>query len=523
VALAGVAGAKAGRAAPCVIGRDPLSIADVLSLARGHRRPVLDDDPSYRARIRSSREHLEKAVASGAPVYGVTTGVGASVGNVIPAEHRDAMPHNLFRFHGCGTGRILDEESAAAIVAVRLVTLARGHSGVREAVLERLCEILEHRLLPRFPEEGSVGASGDLTPLSYLAALLAGEREATLRGRVLPASDALAELGLRPLTLEMKESLSLMNGTSGMTGLAVVAFERASRLARLAAAITAAHVEVSHGNRQHFDERFFELKPHPGQILAARWIRDAFGGAPAPRPARLQDRYSIRCAPHVIGVLVDALRQAEDVLEIEINGVDDNPIVDDETGEIFHGGHFYGGHVCFVMDGIKNAVANVADLLDRQLVLLCSPDQSDGLPANLVAPSPASDGSTVTHHGFKAMQISASALAAEALKLAVPASLFSRSTESHNQDKVSMGMIAARDCLRILELAETVAAIGLLAVAQAMDLRAEERPSGPNRALRRAVREVIPMLDADRRQDLDIARILEVLRSGALPIGDADA
>jgi len=517
--LSEAADAATGRPETLVIGSGPVSIADVLSLARGHRVPVLDPDPAYRARLRSARERLEKAVAAGRPVYGVTTGVGASVGNAIPAEHRAELPHNLFRFHGCGTGHILDEEAAAAVVAVRLVTLARGHSGVREVVLERLCQLLEHRLLPRIPEEGSVGASGDLTPLSYLAAVLAGEREVSWRGRVLPAADALSELGLRPLALEIKESLSLMNGTSGMTGLAVLAFDRASRLARLACAVTAAHVAAARGNRRHFDARLFELKPHPGQAKAAGWIRDLLGDADAAHPpARLQDRYSIRCAPHVIGVLVDALRHGREALEIEINGVDDNPIIDDD-GEIFHGGHFYGGHVCFVMDGLKNAVANVADLLDRQLVLLCSPEQSDGLPADLVAPDAGE--ASVTHHGFKAMQITASALTAEALKLAVPASLFSRSTESHNQDKVSMGTIAARDCLRILDLAETVAAIGLLAVCQATDLRGE--PTSPrHRALQRAVRARVPMLGADRRQDVDIARVLESYRAGELPIGDAD-
>jgi len=496
---------EANRAAPCVIGRGPLSISDILALAQGHRAPILDREPSYRARLRSSRERLEKAVATGAPVYGVTTGVGASVGILIR--------------------RILDEEAAAAIVAVRLVTLARGYSGVREVVLERLCSLLEHRLLPRFPEEGSVGASGDLTPLSYLAAALAGEREVTLHGRVLPAADALTEVGLEPLTLEIKESLSLMNGTSGMTGLAVLAFTRASHAARLAAAITAILVEVTHGNRKHFERRLFELKPHPGQTVAARWIREGIEyeeGAPTAPPARLQDRYSIRCAPHVIGVLVDALRQAQETLEIEINGVDDNPIIDVENEEIFHGGHFYGGHVCFAMDGLKNATANVADLLDRQLVLLCAPDQSDGLPANLVAPTPDAGAESVTHHGFKAMQISSSALTAEALKLAIPASLFSRSTESHNQDKVSMGMIAARDCLRILELTETVAVIGLLAACQAVDLRGDEPLSQPIRSLHAAVREIAPMLSHDRRQDLDIERVLAAYRAGSLPIGDAD-
>jgi histidine ammonia-lyase len=307
-----------------------------------------------------------------------------------------------------------------------------------------------------------------------------------------------------------------MNGTAVMTAIACAVWEGTARLARLAAAITSVVVDATHGNRGHFDARIFELKPHPGQSRCAAWIREGLeldAGVAPPPPARLQDRYSLRCAPHVIGVLVDALEETRRTLEIEINGVDDNPLVDPDTGDILHGGNFYGGHVCHVMDGLKAAAASVADLLDRQLALLCVPETSGGLPANLVAVD------DVSHHGFKAMQISASALTAEALKLTVPASAFSRSTESHNQDKVSMGTIASRDCRRILELAETVASIVLLAACQALDLRDGE--SQPRRAvaLRKAVRKAVPMLGEDRRQDLDIERLLVMLREDALPIG----
>jgi histidine ammonia-lyase len=214
----------------------------------------------------------------------------------------------------------------------------------------------------------------------------------------------------------------------------------------------------------------------------------------------------------VIGVLVEAADAAGRTLEIELNAVDDNPLVDPDTGDILHGGNFYGGHVCFAMDGLKSAVAGVADLLDRQLALLCVPETSGGLPPNLVA---AED---VSHHGFKAMQITASALAAEALKLTMPAAAFSRSTESHNQDKVSMGTIAARDCRRVLDLTETVAAIVLLAACQAQDLR--EGSAAPRlRELRDAVRAVAPPLLADRRQDRDVEAVLASLRRGGLPIG----
>jgi histidine ammonia-lyase len=398
---------------------------------------------------------------------------------------------------------------------VRLVSLAKGHSGVREVLLERLCELLNARLLPCIPEEGSVGASGDLTPLSYLASLVSGEREATLAGRETTAREGLAELGLEPLQLAPKESLSIMNGTSVMTALACLAWERAERLAQLAAAVTALAVDATHGNRAHYDPRIFQLKPHPGQVRSAAWIRGylAAGDVEPPPAARIQDRYSLRCAPHIIGVLVEAVEATERTLEIELNAVDDNPLVDPDDGAILHGGNFYGGHVCFAMDGLKTAVANVADLLDRQLVLMCMPETSGGLAPNLVAAE-----NDVSQHGFKAMQITASALTAEALKLSMPASVFSRSTESHNQDKVSMGTIAARDCRRALDLTETVAVISLLAACQAQDLRGGTT-SPELRRLRDAVREVAPPVTEDRRQDRDVAAILERLRSGALPLG----
>jgi histidine ammonia-lyase len=503
-----------------VIGPEPVAVEAILAIARGETKVGLDASPAFRARIEASARALDASLRSGQPVYGVTTGVGASVENEIPAALRAEMPYHLMRFHGCGTGPFLSETEAAAVVAIRLTCLAKGRSGVRVELLERLCDLLNHRVLPRIPERGSVGASGDLTPLSYLVAALVGEREVTQRGRILPASEALRHAGLEPFALAPKESLALMNGTTVMTALACLAAERAARLARLAAALAAVSSHVTRGNPGHFDARIFAWKPHPGPERVAAWIRgdlEAEGSAPASTPARLQDRYSIRCAPHVIGVLVEAADQTLRTLEIEVNGVDDNPLIDAEAGEVLHGGNFYGGHVGFAMDSLKTAVASVADLIDRQLCLLCMPETSGGLPANLVVETGAD---AIAHHGFKAMQIATSALAAEALKLTVPATAFSRSTESHNQDKVSMGTIAARDCRQVLELTETVAAIALLACCQAVDLRGDEATSRRARALRDAVRKSVAMVTDDRRQDLDIEAVLAMYRGGELPIGE---
>jgi len=513
---------RAPTGAEIPIGWHPLRVEDVVRLAKGQARAALDPEPALRERIRASRSALEARLREGVPIYGVRTGVGASVGNQIADAQLEAMPLNLLRFHGCGTGRVLEPEEAAAVVTTRLASLARGYSAVREALLERLCALLNERLLPRIPAEGSVGASGDLTPLSYLAATVVGEREVTLRGEPMEALAALEAVGLPPLELAPKESLALMNGTSVMTGLGCLALERAARLARLACALTAVASDTLRGNPGHFDARIAELRPHPGQLTSARWIREDLArdaDAPGAKQERIQDRYSVRCAPQVIGVLLDAASFGRSVLETELNGVNDNPLVDPERGDVLHGGNFYGGHVCFALDGLKAAVANVADLLDRQLALLCSPETNAGLPDNLVARE---GDDRHTHHGFKAMQITASALTAEALKGTMPASAFSRSTESHNQDKVSMGTIAARECLRILELSETVASIHALAVCQAVDLRAGEACALRSLALHGALRRHVPMNTEDRRQDHDIERVLALHHEGRLATGSLD-
>ena len=506
-----------------VLGDRDLTIEDVEDLAFGRAVVQLCDAPGYRAVLRASCELLDKELGKNAAVYGVTRGFGDACDVAVPPELIAALPANLVRFHGCGTGRILDEREAAAVVAARLASLAQGKSGVRDVLLERLCALLNARILPRIPAEGSVGASGDLTPLSYVAALLMGERDASFRGELLPAREALERAGIPSLALKPKESLAIMNGTSAMTGLACLAYGSARRLGRLAASLSALTSHAVHGEPTHFDARIFELKPHPGQAACARWIREdlaypGFESATRPADARLQDPYSIRCAPHVIGVMLDAMPWIRSTLEVELNSVNDNPLIDPEAGQILRGGNFYGGHVCQVMDTLKAAIAGVADLHDRQLLLLCNPQTNNGLPSNLVGVAGVAG---QAHFGFKAMQISASALVAEALKLTMPAAAFSRSTENHNQDKVSMGTIAARDCLRILELAETVSIIHLMAVCQAVDLRGEELPA-PLQCLHASVRSHVGPTVEDRAMDTDIQRLLDAYREGSLSLPSVD-
>ena len=506
--------------APTVeLGHGNLTIEDVVAVAEGRATIRLNPSPEYRRRVQRTREHVDRHIAEGRRIYGVTTGFGDSVVNDISREYTEELAENLYRFHGCGTGRTLSPVESCAVLVVRLASLSKGYSGVRDGVMETICGLVRQRVLPCIPAEGSVGASGDLTPLSYVAAVVAGEREVTVRGEVTKAGPAMRRAGIEPVRLLPKESLSIMNGTSVMTALACLAFEQSLRLARLASTLTAMASDTLRGNAAHFDRRIFELKPHWGTQMAAGWIRSDLAYEPSKHidPERLQDRYSLRCAPHVVGTLLDALVFVRSMVETELNSVNDNPVVDPDTGDVLHCGNFYGGHVGMAMDTLKTAVASVADLMDRQLELLCNPTTNAGLPANLAESSP---GSARTRHGFKAMQISASALTAEALKATMPATSFSRSTECHNQDKVSMGTIAARDCLRVLELTETVAAILLLAVCQAVDLRETQSCREKSAVTHSVVRQHIPKTTFDRRHDSDIQLALKLIRNDELPIGE---
>ncbi len=496
-------------------GTAALRIEDIVALARRSTRSQLDSAPEFVENIRAGARFLENLLAREGVIYGVTTGYGDSCVVAIPPAVVDELPRHLYTFHGCGLGQLLDDEATRAVLAVRLQSLCQGVSGVRYELLEQLHALLEHDVLPLIPEEGSVGASGDLTPLSYVAAALAGERDVRHHGERLSAADALRACGRAPLPLKPKEGLALMNGTAVMTALACLAFDRANYLLQLATRITAMNVVALQGNPQHFDERLFAAKPHPGQTQVAAWLRAdlAIEGPQAPLH-RLQDRYSLRCAPHVLGVLADSLPFLRQLIETELNSANDNPLIDPHAERVLHGGHFYGGHIAFAMDSLKNLIANVADLLDRQLALLVDTRYNHGLPSNL---SGAPHERAMLNHGFKAVQIGASAWTAEALKHTMPASVFSRSTECHNQDKVSMGTIAARDALRVLSLTEQVAVATLLAARQGLWLREQAGELGelpaPLAETYASLNQDYPPVIEDRALEAELRQLLSQLRA----------
>ncbi|WP_261874212.1 HAL/PAL/TAL family ammonia-lyase [Vibrio rarus] len=492
-------------------GAQALTIEDVVNIAQG-ADANLNNSPEYTAKIDRGVAFLERLLREEGIIYGVTTGYGDSCTVAIPPHLIDDLPLNLTRFHGCGLGADLTHEQSRAVLATRLCSLAQGVSGVTPELLQQIITLINHDIAPRIPQEGSVGASGDLTPLSYLAAALIGEREVLYKGEIQPTAKVFAELGITPIKLKPKEGLALMNGTAVMTALACLAYKRAEYLAQLCAKITALVSVGMNGNQFHFDEALFAVKPHPGQQQIAAWIREDLNAERPPRNSdRLQDRYSLRCAPHVIGTVQDSLPWLRSLIENELNSANDNPIIDGDNERVLHGGHFYGGHIAMAMDTLKTGVANLADLLDRQMAQLMDYKFNNGLPFNLTG---AEGERKPINHGFKAVQIGISAWTAEALKNTMPASVFSRSTECHNQDKVSMGTISARDCIRVLELTEQVASAALLASVQALEIRRrhnqldDEHLSDNLKAIRDAVLEEFEFVEEDRPLEQDLRHFM---------------
>jgi histidine ammonia-lyase len=351
--------------------------------------------------------------------------------------------------------------------------------------------------------------------MSYIGACLAGEREVFYQGKIMPSAKALKKAGIKPYHYLPKEPLAMVNGTTTMTGIAVLDIERALRILSATIYATALSIHALKGNAEHYHPVISEAKPFPGQAFVAAQIIHLLKTKVSARQLEdhsletLQDPYSLRCSPQVAGVLYDSLDWIKKWVEIEANSSNDNPIFNPATGEVLMGGNFYGGHIAFAMDGLKAALASVADMCDRQIMLLVNPNSNRGLPGDLVRNADKKKG---LHHGFKAMSISSSALTAEALKATMPAASFSRSTESHNQDKVSMGTIAARDAERICTLTERVVAIHLLTAAQAYDIRNNVGARPLLSSLMEKIRSVSAPVVEDRAMDQDIENICTAIK-----------
>ncbi|MDI6742357.1 MAG: aromatic amino acid ammonia-lyase [Smithella sp.] len=498
-----------------VIDGSYVNFNDMVAVARYGVPVQVSRAAKFVKKMEKTQKILMDSMRKGIPVYGVTTGYGKSCGKRMPMEVALTNGVNILRFHGCGTGEPIGIEETRAAMLCRMICLARGYSGVSIKLLQQMADFLNHGITPVVPCEGSVGASGDLTPMSYIGACLMGERDVVYKDKVMSASVAMKKAGIKPYRYLPKEPLSMVNGTTTMTGIAVLAVERASRILSAAVYATALSMHALKGNARHFHPVISEAKPFPGQAFVAAQITrllKANGSAWLLKDDSLdalQDPYSLRCAPQVAGVLYDSLEWIRKWVETEANSSNDNPIFDPATGEVLMGGNFYGGHIAFAMDGLKAALASVADMCDRQVMLLVCPNLNRGLPGDLVRTNDKKKG---LRHGFKAMSISSSALTAEALKATMPAASFSRSTESHNQDKVSMGTIAARDAERICTLTERVIAIHLLAAAQACDIRDNTKTRPMLADVMEKIRLVSAPVVEDRAMDRDIENICTAIR-----------
>lgn len=509
-----------------------LTVDDALDVARRGREVRLGERAAQA--LSRCRDLKQSLIAQEIPIYGVTTGLGDSAHRQVASGKSARLQRNLIRFLGCGTGPIAPPEVVRVAMLLRSNCLAKGNSGVRVELVKRLLELLNNDVLPLIPERGSCGASGDLVPLSYVGRALLGDTRVEFDGQTRDAGDVLQELGFEPLVLEAKEGLALTNGTSFMTAFACLAVGAAHDLADLVDLTTAMASESLQGNRGHFNEFLFDTaKPHPGMVESARRIRNLLadsglaldsdeivgarmnGADFVEHERRVQDKYSIRCTPHVNGVLRDVLRWVQEWVTTEMNSSDDNPLFNVAQGRAESGGNFYGGHMGQAMDSLKVALANVCDLMDRQLELIVDEKFNAGLTPNLIPRFEPEDPEAGIHHGFKGMQLCCSAMTAEAMKLCNPATIHSRSTECHNQDKVSMGTIAARDARTIVELAQNIASIHLIACCQALELRGVEHCSPQTREAFDLVRGRVRFLDRDRYLEDDIAAVVEMIRAGA--------
>jgi histidine ammonia-lyase len=491
-----------------------LTIDDVVAVADG--APV-SFEPAARAQVEAGRAVIDRAVASGDTIYGVTTGFGALAHTRVDPSDASSLQHGIVRSHATAVGDPLTREEARAMLLLRAHVLALGHSGVRPVVIDRMVSMLNEDVIPAVPQQGSLGASGDLAPLANLALPLIGHGGVlTPEGGVEPAARAMARAGLEPLELEAKEGLALVNGTQGMLAVGLLAVARAAALARTADVVAAMTIEASFGTDRPFDERLQALRPHPGQSASASNLRRLLAGSPIlashrDSPHLVQDAYSLRCAPQVHGACRDALGYAAEVLAIEVNSVSDNPIVlpDGDAGEVISGGNFHGQPVAVALDTVATAIVSLASIAERRLYRLLDEHQSNGLPPFLV------HGSGL-NSGFMLVQYTAASLVSECKVLAHPASVDSIPSSAGQEDHVSMGMTAARHAREVVANAETVVALEALGAAQALDLRAPLEPGPATRAVHRAIRAAVPFFDADREFGPDIADALSLVRQGEL-------
>jgi histidine ammonia-lyase len=499
---------RGARAAVAVDGRT-LTLEAVERVAFGARCALT---PAARRAVAASRRTVERAVASGEIVYGVNTGFGHLANVSIPGDQLETLQVNLIRSHAAGTGAPLGEAVVRAILALRANCLARGHSGLKLQTLERMLDMLHAGIVPVVPEQGSVGASGDLAPLAHVALALIGEGDVVYRGRTMAAKTAWKRARLRPVRLAAKEGIALINGTQVMTAIGALALLRVERLAIAADVVGAMTLEALKGSHRAFDKRIHDARPQHGQRLSAANLRKILADSPIERGhadcGRVQDAYALRCIPQVHGAARDTFRFVRETLTIEINSSTDNPMVFAGSGELVSGGNFHGQPVAVAMDHLAVASCSLAGISERRIERLLNPALSD-LPPFLAHDAGLNSGLMMAH-------VTAAALVAENKVLAHPASVDTIPTSAGKEDHVSMGVHAARKASQIVENTVTVLGIELLAAAQALDFLLPERPGRGADAAHRFIRRTIPGMKRDRVLAPDIQAARELVLDPAL-------
>jgi histidine ammonia-lyase len=489
---------------------NPLNFATLRDLSRGGT--ALSISGAAYAAVDRGAEAVARIVSRGDPAYGVNTGFGRLAQTHIPNDRLELLQRNLVLSHAVGVGDPLPATVVRLMLALKIHALSRGFSGVRRVLIDALVTLYNADVLPRVPSKGSVGASGDLAPLAHLAAVLLGVGEVECAGRVMSADEGLKRAGLGRLTLAAKEGLALLNGTQTSTALALVNLFAIENLYRTAIVAGALSVDAAAGSASPFDARIQELRGQPGQIAAAAAYRELLADSPINSSHRecgkVQDPYSLRCQPQVMGACRDQIEHARAVLLREANGVTDNPLVFADTGEVLSGGNFHAEPVAFAADNLALAVAEIGALSERRIALLIDATLS-GLPPFLVK-----DGGV--NSGFMIAHVTAAALASENKLLAHPASVDSLPTSANQEDHVSMATFAARKLGEISANTANILAIELLAAAQGVDLRAPFETSPKLREVMREIRARVPHYDIDHYLAPDIAAITNAVRDGVI-------